>query len=121
MKYFFIILKIYTILIKRLKRSFTGLFILLNSMDNFNITGQNSGSNDPLYLKYRELEEGRSNEEDIDGYTPQQLEELELENFLLRESDATLDFKEKLEEYVYNNFLPFLRYFNMSRLRDMFL
>ena len=58
---------------------------------------------------------------DLDTFGAAQLEELALDNFLFRECEAALNFKEKIEEYVYDNFLPFLRYFNMSRLRDMFL
>lgn len=56
-----------------------------------------------------------------DYFTGEQLAELELENFLNKELDATLKFKEHLEEYVYDNYLPFLKVFNISKLRNIFL
>ena len=93
-------------LINRLKRNFTGLFIPLNST---NIYGKNMEN-------IEDTDQG-----DLDTFGAAQLEELALDNFLFRECEAALNFKEKIEEYVYDNFLPFLRYFNMSRLRDMFL
>ena len=93
-------------LINRLKRNFTGLFIPLNSTNNYGKNMENIEDTD---------------EEDLDTFGAAQLEELSLNNFLFRECEAALNFKEKIEEYVYDNFLPFLKYFNMSRLRDMFL
>jgi len=93
-------------LINRLKRNFTGLFIPLNSTNNYGKNMENIEDTD---------------QGDLDTFGAAQLEELTLDNFLFRECEAALNFKEKIEEYVYDNFLPFLRYFNMSRLRDMFL
>ena len=74
-------------------------------------------------LKSLQEEELSENDEKWgeDGFTHAQLQELELEKFLMKELDATLEFKEKLEEYVYDNFLPFLKYFNMKLLRNMFI
>lgn len=112
MVYFFTILKIYIVLIQNRRKSFIGLSIKLSSMQQSNKTAKS--------IQEEDLSENDENMGE-DGFTPSQLQELELEKFIMKELDATLEFKEKLEEYVYDNFLPFLKYFNMKLLRNMFM
>ena len=104
MVYFYITLKIYTGLIQNQKKSFIGTYIKLNSMNNLEECGDCGDCGDC------------EDQED-----EKQLAELELENFLNKELDATLKFKEHLEKYVYDNYLPFLKGFNISKLRNIFL
>lgn len=61
------------------------------------------------------------NDEFYDYYDQEAFKLLELENLIIKDLDATLMFKEELERYVYDNYLPFLKYFDMARLRDIFL
>lgn len=120
MVYSYIILKIYIVLIQNQRKSFIDSSIQHNSMQHPRPTlGTTSGKKE---LKKDDIIVNPDEDNDYDDmFTPEQLKELEFENFLNRELDATLEFKEQLEEYVYNNFLPFLKYFNMRILRNMFL
>ena len=101
MVYFYIILKIYTGLIKNQKKSFVGLYIKLKPMDNDN-------------------EQYSEEDTEYDCFTKEQLYELELENFLHKELDATLNFKEDIEKYIYDNYLSFST-FDFRKLRNIFL
>lgn len=120
MVYSYIILKVYIVLIQNQRKSFIDSSIQHNSMQQPRPTlGTTSGKKE---LKKDDIIVNPDEDNDYDDmFTPEQLKELEFENFLNRELDATLEFKEQLEEYVYNNFLPFLKYFDMRILRNMFL
>ncbi len=113
MVYFYTILKIYIDLIQNQRKSSIDLSIQPSSMQNSKL--------DHLFEFEKTPESFETDENCGDVFTDAQLEELEMDNFLMKELDATLEFKEKLEEYVYDNFLPFLKYFNMKRLRNMFM
>lgn len=118
MEYFYTILKTYIDLIQNQRKSSIDLSIQPNSMQKSD-ESETIGSANRM-VKCLQEEDFTENDEN-DEFTPAQIQELELENYLIKELDATLEFKEKMEEYVYDNFLPFLKYFNMKYLRNMFM